>query len=70
MDKADLQAALAEARALVARMREVSADGRRLASQLAETVQGIASLQCDAMESRAADIEQTLDALQRRLDAA
>jgi hypothetical protein len=70
MEKSDLQAALLETRALVARVREVSADGRRLADQLAEAVQGIATLQCDAMEARAAEIEQTLDALQRKLDAA
>lgn len=70
MSKSDLEAALAEARDLIARVREISADGRRMAGELADAVHGIAAVQCGAIDERAAEIERSLDLIKRKLDEA
>jgi hypothetical protein len=46
-------AAAAELRQLVEDMLEVSADGRKLAADLAQSIREIVNLQCDAIDARA-----------------
>lgn len=45
--------AAAELRQLVEDMLEVSADGRKLAADLAQSIREIVNLQCDAIDARA-----------------
>lgn len=45
--------AAAELRQLVEDMLEVSADGRKLAGDLAQSIREIVNLQCDAIDARA-----------------
>jgi len=50
---ADAATAAAELRQLVEDMLEVSADGRKLAVELAHSIREIVNLQCDAIDARA-----------------
>ncbi len=52
-DGATSQAAAEELRQLVQDMLEVSADGRKLAADLAQSIRDIVNLQCDAIDARA-----------------
>jgi hypothetical protein len=49
----DVSDAAAELRQLVEDMLEVSADGRKLAVDLAHSIREIVNLQCDAIDARA-----------------
>lgn len=59
----DAAAAAAELRQLVEDMLEVSADGRKLAADLAVSIREIVNLQCDAIEARAKRILEKADGL-------
>ncbi|MDX2233722.1 MAG: hypothetical protein NW200_04415 [Hyphomonadaceae bacterium] len=53
----------AELRQLVEDLLEVSADGRRMAADLARAIKDIASVQCDAIDERARIILARAEAL-------
>jgi hypothetical protein len=53
----------AELRQLVEDLLEVSADGRKMAAELARTIREIVGLQCDAIDERARLIQAKADAL-------
>jgi len=55
--------AAAELRQLVEDMLEVSADGRKLAADLALSIREIVNLQCDAIDARAKLILEKADGL-------
>jgi hypothetical protein len=59
----DAAAAAAELRQLVEDMLEVSADGRKLAVDLAQSIREIVNLQCDAIDARARLILEKADGL-------
>lgn len=52
-DPQDAATTVAELRQLVEDMLEVSADGRKLAADLAQSIREIVNLQCDAIDARA-----------------
>jgi hypothetical protein len=53
-------------RQLVEDLLEVSADGRKMANDLAQTIREIVSLQCDAIEERARLIQARAETLAER----
>lgn len=53
MASSDAANAAAELQQLVEDMLEVSADGRKLAADLAHSIREIVNLQCDAIDARA-----------------
>lgn len=59
----DAATAAAELRQLVEDMLEVSADGRKLAVDLAQSIREIVNLQCDAIDARAKLILEKADGL-------
>lgn len=70
MSKPELETALREARALLDDVTDVSADGRRLAADLADTIRSIADLQCGAIDERANALRARLTQIERKLAAA
>lgn len=52
-----------ELRQLVEDLLEVSADGRKMAADLAQSIREIVALQCDAIEERARLIQAKADTL-------
>ena len=59
----DTPSPAAELRQLVEDLLEVSADGRRMAADLARSIREIVAVQCDAIEERARLIQAKADAL-------
>ncbi len=56
----------AELRQLVEDLLEVSADGRKMAADLAQSIREIVALQCNAIEDRARLIQAKADALSKK----
>lgn len=59
------QSSAAELRQLVQDMLEVSADGRRMAADLARSIRDIVAVQCDAIDERARRILERAEELER-----
>ncbi|MGE0828459.1 MAG: hypothetical protein AB7O04_03800 [Hyphomonadaceae bacterium] len=70
MERKELEAALKEARDLTEGLSEISADGRRLAAELAETIVSFADLQFGAVDERLAKLRTEIIRLQERAKAA
>ena len=59
------QSSTAELRQLVQDMLDVSADGRRMAADLARSIRDIVAVQCDAIDERARHILERAERLER-----
>ena len=59
----DAPSPAAELRQLVEDLLEVSADGRKMAADLAQSIREIVAVQCDAIDERARLIQRKADAL-------
>jgi hypothetical protein len=66
MNDTELTEALKEARDLLDGMKDVTADGRRTADELAETIRNFAAIQCGAIEARIADLGRRLALLEQK----
>ena len=69
MSTSDLKDALAEAEALAQAIADVSADGRRMANELAATITDLANLQCDALDARASTLLRRVAELRNQIAA-
>lgn len=62
----ETQSSSAELRELVEDLLEVSADGRKLAADLARNIRDIVAVQCDAIDERARRILERAEQLERK----
>ncbi len=69
MNQSELVEQLDEAEALARAIADISADSRRMAADLAETITGVAELHCTALDARAETLLKRVAALRERLAA-